>query len=128
MDGASPEPDGLLARGKSILRTLVNLGQSRLELFFVELQEERIRLLEALLLVMVGGVCATLALACFSFTLVVIFWDTHRVLVLILLTLGYAAGAALSCWQLRNHLRRWQTFSATLDQLKKDCACFKPPS
>src|SRR5512137_1778964 len=123
MDEAPHEPAGLLARGKRILRTLADLAQTRLELFLVEWQEAHLRLFDALLLVVVCGVCAFMALALFAFTLVVIFWENHRVLVLIVLTLGYAAGAGISFWNLRNRLRRWRAFSATLDQIKKDRAC-----
>ena len=125
MDEASHESDGVLARAQRILRTLFDLAQSRLELFLVELQEERVQLFDALLLVAVFGVCGLLALVLLTFTLVLIFWENHRVLVLILLTLGYAVGAGIAFWKLRNRLQRWPAFTATFDQLKKDRACFE---
>jgi uncharacterized membrane protein YqjE len=125
MDEAPHEPIGLLARGQRILRTLFDLAQTRLELFLVELQEQRVQVFDALLLVAVCSVCGLLTLVLLTFTLVVIFWETHRVLVLILLTLGYAGGATLAYWNLRNRLQRWPAFAATLDQLKKDRACIE---
>jgi uncharacterized membrane protein YqjE len=128
MDEASHEPDGLLARGQRILRTLFDLAQTRLELFLVELQEERVQLFDALLLVAACGVCGFLALALLTVTLVVIFWENHRVLVLVLLTLGYAVGAGISFWCLRSRLQRWPAFTATLDQFKKDRACIEKRS
>jgi uncharacterized membrane protein YqjE len=128
MDEAPHESGGLLARGKRILRTLADLAQTRVELFLVELQEEHVRLFDALLLVVVSGVCGLLALGLLTFTLVVIFWEDHRILVLIVLTLGYATGAGISFWNLRKRLRRWHAFSATLDQIKKDRACFEKQS
>lgn len=124
MDETQHEPAGLLASGKRILRILCDLTQNRMELFLVELREERIRQFDALLLVAVFLVCALMTLALLTFTLVVIFWDEHRVLVLALLTLAYATGAGVSFWMLRNRLRRWQAFAATLEQIKKDRACF----
>jgi uncharacterized membrane protein YqjE len=127
MDDPRHEPDGLLATGKRILRSVGDLVQSRLELFLLELKEERIRLLDALLLVAACGVCALMTLALFTFTLVVIFWE-HRGLVLVGLTLAYGAGAVASFWTLRNRLRAWQSFAATLEQIKKDRACLQKPN
>lgn len=124
MDDSQHEPGGLLATGKRILRTVGDLVQSRLELFLVELKEERIRLFDALLLVVACVVCALMTLALLTFTLVVVFWD-HRVVVLLLLTLVYGAGAGASFWALRHRLRQWQSFTATLDQIKKDRACLE---
>jgi uncharacterized membrane protein YqjE len=123
MDDLQHEPDGLLATGKRILRSVGDLVQSRLELFLVELKEERLRLFDALLLLAVCMVCALMTLAGLTFALVVIFWE-HRVVVLVLLTLVYAAAAAASFWTLRRRLRHWQSFDATLEQLKKDRACW----
>ena len=127
MDDPRHEPDGLLATGKRILRSVGDLVQSRLELFLLELKEERIRLLDALLLVAACGVCALMTLALLTFTLVVIFWE-HRVLVLVGLTLAYGAGAVAAFWILRNRLRHWPSFAATLDQIKKDRACLQKPN
>lgn len=124
MDDPQLEPGGLLAMGKRILRLVGDLVQSRLELFLVELKEEHIRFFDALLLVAACVVCALMTLALLTFTLVVIFWE-YRVLVLVLLTLFYAAGAGASLWTLRNRLRHWQSFAATLEQIKKDRACLE---
>jgi uncharacterized membrane protein YqjE len=119
---------GLLATARRMLRTLWELAESRLELFLLELKEERIQLFGAVLLVAAGMVCAGMTLMVLTLTLVVVFWDDHRVLVLVLLTLAYAAGAAGAFWSLRRRLQRWHAFAATLDQLKKDRACFDKPS
>jgi uncharacterized membrane protein YqjE len=125
MDESQQEPAGLLARGRRVLQVLYDLAQSRLELFLVELREERIRLFDALLVLACLFVCGLMTLVLLTFALVVIFWDEHRVLVLVLLTLAYAAGSVVSFFTLRNRLRRWQAFAATLDQIKKDRACFE---
>jgi uncharacterized membrane protein YqjE len=80
-----------------------------------------------LLLVAACVVCALMTLALLTFTLVVIFWE-YRVVVLVVLTLAYGAGAGASFWTLRNRLRHWQSFAATLDQIKKDRACLQKPN
>ena len=128
MDDPQHEPGGLLATGKRIFRSVGDLVHNRLELFLVELKEERIRLFDALLLVVICVLCTLMALALLTFTIVVIFWDEHRVLVLVLLTLVYGAGAGASFWSLRHRLRQWQSFSATLEQIKKDRACWEKQS
>ena len=107
MDDSQHEAGGLLATGKRILRSAGDLVQSRLELFLVELKEERIRLFDALLLVVVCVVCVLMTLALLTFTLVVVFWE-HRVVELVLLLLLYAGGAGAAFWTLRNRLRDWQ--------------------
>jgi len=128
MDEARHAPGGLLATGKRILRTLFSLGQSRLELFFVELQEERLRLFGTLMLLGTCLMCAFMALALLTLTLAVIFWEQHRILVLASLTLAYAAGAGWLYWKLRRRLQEWASFSATLEEFKKDQACLEKPN
>ena len=122
MDDSPQEPGGLLTAGKRILRSVCDLAQTRLELFLLELKEERIRLFDALVLVLVGVVFALMTLVLLTFTLVLIFWD-QRVLVLVLLTLLYGVGAGAAFWTLRKRLQDWQVFDATLGELKKDRAC-----
>jgi uncharacterized membrane protein YqjE len=125
MDEAQHESGGLFATGKRILRMLYSLAQTRMELFLVELQEERIRLFDALLLMGACLVCAFMALALLTATVIVIFWEQHRILVLVLLTLAYGAAAVWSFWRLRRRLEEWQSFSATTAQFKKDQACLE---
>ena len=128
MDDSQHEAGGLLATGRRMLRTIGGLVESRLELFLLELKEERVRLLDALLLVAACLVSALMTVAMLTLTLVVIFWQEYRVAVLVLLTLGYAVGAGVSFWTLRNRLRDWKSFAATLEQIKKDRACLEKPN
>ncbi|MBE0540894.1 MAG: phage holin family protein [Verrucomicrobia bacterium] len=124
MDDASREAGGMLATGRRMLGTLYDLAQNRLELFLLELREERLRVFDAILLVAVGVVCALMTLGLLTFALVVIFWE-YKVLVSVLLMLGYAGGAGGAFWALRQRLQRWQSFSASLEQFKKDSACLQ---
>jgi uncharacterized membrane protein YqjE len=113
---------------RRMLKTLHDVVENRVELFLVELREERLRLMELLLLLVIGAVCALMALLMITFGIVVLFWETHRVLVLTLIILTYAGAAAVAFGALRSRLRRWRAFAATLDQIKKDEACFKEKS
>lgn len=127
MSESSEAPGGAVSAGKRILRSVSELAQARFELFLVELKEERIRLVDAVLLLVVGVIGALMTLVLLTFTLVLVFWD-HRVLVLILLTASYGLTAGGAIWTLRRRLRDWNAFAATLDELKKDRACLDKPN
>jgi uncharacterized membrane protein YqjE len=116
---------GVFQTAQRLIRTLRAMAGNRIELFLLEVQEERIRIFDALFLLAAGLVCIMMALIMITFTVVIIFWDTHRLLVLGLLIAGYAVGALWALSRLRLLLSRWQAFSATLGQIKKDSECFK---
>lgn len=125
MDETPPNESGIFSSVTRLLRTLGDVGENRIELFLLEVQEERIRVFDALILLAAGIVCVAMTLFMITFTLVVIFWDTHRLLILTLLTVVYAVAAVVVLFKLHSSLKRWQAFSATLEQIKKDYACFK---
>ncbi|MGD1086354.1 MAG: phage holin family protein [Verrucomicrobiota bacterium] len=112
------------AATRNFARRLLTIGENRLELLTVELQEERERLLRAFLLAL--GVAAFGLLAGITLTaaVVVLLWDWP---VAVLLTLAFLYGAAAVClWRrLARLLRDWETLPASLDQLRKDRACLE---
>ena len=128
MDESPHAGDGVFSTLTRMLRTLRDAVENRVELFLVEWWEERVRLLDALVLLLAGTVCALMALLVATLAVVVIFWDTHRALVLILIILAYAGAAGAAFALLRSRVRRWRAFAATLEQIKKDRACFKETS
>jgi len=122
METASVRFTQLGATSKHIARRLLTIGENRLELLTLEVQEERERLLHAFLLAL--GVVAFGLLAGIAFTgvVVVLFWDYSPVAALLTLTGLYGVAAAVLYRRLTGWLRDWQTLSATLDQLRKDRA------
>jgi len=108
-----------------MLQTASQLLESRAELFLLELKEERVRLVAALLLALTVGICALMSLLLVTFTVVVVFWDSYRIPVLMALTVAYLAGAVGAFVSLRRRLRRWRAFAASLEQIKKDRACLE---
>jgi uncharacterized membrane protein YqjE len=128
MDGAPPTEGGVLSAAARLLKTLHDVVENRAELFLVELKEERVRLFYVLLLAAAGIVCTLMTLGMATLVVLVIFWDTHRLLVLTLITLAYGIAATVVFMKLRLRLQRWQAFTATLNELKKDCACLKKPN
>ena len=115
----------LASTSKHFARRLLTIGENRLELLTVEVQEERERLLHAILLalgVVAFGLVAGLTLTA---AIVVLLWAWSPVAVLLILT-GLYGGAAVCLYRrLTGLLRDWQTFSATLDQLQKDRVCLE---
>ena len=125
METASVRFKQLGATSKHIARRLLSIGENRLELLTLEVQEEREHLLHAFLLAL--GVVAFGLLAGIAFTgmVVVLFWDYSPVAALLTLTGLYGVAAVVLYRRLTGWLRDWQTLSATLDQLRKDRACLE---
>src|ERR1041385_2863052 len=128
MDPSTNSGPGLFSSAKRLLNTALAGAENRVELFLVELKEERIRVLDVLLLGSAAGVLGFMALLMVTVTLVVVFWDSARVQVLVALSACYTLGAIGVVWRLKVLLRNWSSFSATLDELKKDRACFEEKS
>ena len=89
----------------------------------VEVQEERERLLHAILLALGVAVFGLLAGITLTASFVVLLWLWSPVAVLLILTGLYGAGGVCLYRRLTRLLCDWQTLSATLDQLRKDRAC-----
>ncbi len=110
---------------KHIGRRLLTIGENRVELLRVEVQEERERLLRAILMAFGMVACALLASITLTAAIVILLWAYSPAAVLVVLTIIYAAAAALLGAKLMALLRDWQTLPATLDQLRKDRACLE---
>lgn len=125
MEEAAINASPLVAPSKDFARRLMTIGENRLELLMVEVQEERERLLHAVLLALGVALFAFLAGAALTVALVVVFWTLSPVGVLLILTALYG-GAALLLYRRFTVLQRdWKSFPATLDQLRKDRACLE---
>ena len=125
MEESSVNFNQLATTSKQFARRLLTIGENRLELLTVEVQEERERLLHALLLALGVAAFGLLASLTLTATIVVLLWAYSPIAVLIVLTTLYAAACIWLCRQLTGLLRDWQTLSATLDQLRKDRACLE---
>ena len=122
----TPDPSpGLFRSVKRLLNTALAGVENRIELFLVELREERFRVLDALLLGCAAGMLGFMALLTGTVTLVVIFWDSARVPVLVVLSASYSLGTLGVLWRLKILMQNWTSFPATLDELKKDRACLE---
>jgi uncharacterized membrane protein YqjE len=125
METATGSFKQLAATSRRFAQRLLTIGENRLELLAVEVQEERERLLRAILLALGVAAFGLLAGVALTGTIVVLLWDFSHVAVLLALTGLYGAAAAFLYRRLTVLLRDWKTLSATLDQLRKDCACLE---
>ncbi len=115
----------LATTSRRFAQRLLTIGENRLELLAVEVQEERERLLHAFLLALGVATFGLLAGITLTATIVVLLWPYSPVAVLLTLTGLYGAAGVWLSRRLAGLLRDWQTLSATLDQLRKDRACLE---
>ena len=115
----------LATTSKQVMRRLATIGENRLELLAVEIQEERERILHAFLLAL--GVAAFGLLAGVTLTagIAVLLWTWSPLAVLFGLTAIYAAAGIYLYRRLTGLLRDWQTLAASLNQLRQDRECLE---
>ncbi|HKC42402.1 MAG TPA: phage holin family protein [Burkholderiales bacterium] len=120
-EAGAPRPPGLFDSLARLGRTALALARTRVEILATELEEERIRVAQLALVVAGIAFCVQMAVLLAVALIVVLLWDTHR-----LITLGAAvaffliAGIAATAW-LRHRLRtRPKMFASTIGELLKD--------
>ena len=123
MANSTPSLEQLASTSKHLVRRLLTIGENRLELLSVEVQEGRERLLQAIMLALGVAAFGLLAGVALSTIVVVLLWGVSPVATLLVLTSLYATTAACLYRRLTLLLRDGQNFPATLDQLRKDRLC-----
>jgi len=113
----------LATTSKHFARRLLTIGENRLELLTVEVQEERERLLHACLMALGVATFGLLAGLTLTAAIVVMMWAFSPLAVLLALTALYGGIGIYLYRRLIGLLRDWQTLAASLDQLRKDRAC-----
>ncbi len=122
-DGTAPSPasGGLLGTVREFVLTVVQLLQTRLEIFASDLDEERLRLRGFLWLAAATIFCLGFAVVLGVVFVVAMLWDRFGVLAIGILSLVFLAlGTALTL-AIRNRARsRPRLFATTLDEFAKD--------
>jgi uncharacterized membrane protein YqjE len=118
------ERGGLFERGKRALDTLLQLAQLRLELLSTELEQEKLRLFDALLRALVGLLLLGLGLVGLLAFVVMAFQEAWRLPALALLTLALGGGGLWLLQAARAALRGppGGPFAQTLAELRRDRA------
>lgn len=113
--------EGLFLSLKNLTATLVAIVKTRLELLGTDLEEGRERLISLLVMGFVSLFCLCFGLVLLAILIVVIFWDTHRLIALGLLTGSFlVTGAILLQLTLRELKTMPRMFEASLSELSKD--------
>ena len=117
----APRPPGLAGSISRLARTALALLRTRLEILATEIEEERIRFAGLALVVAAIAFCLQMAVLLGVILMVVLLWESHRLLTLGILSGAFlVAGVALFLW-LRHRLRtRPRMFASTLGELVKD--------
>ena len=123
MEGIDQRRAGIFASLRGLLKTVLAIAQNRLELLLVELQQERWRFFDALLLAGAFLILSAMTLMVATITLVVVCVEAKRLDLLVALTLLGLVATIVAFWRLRKRLKTWAPFSGTLTELKKDKAC-----
>ena len=114
---------GLLGSAKRLLCTLTGIVSARLELLANELQEERLRLTQMLFFALAALFCFGMGLLLLTVFIVVLFWDSHRLMVLGGLSgIFFASGALLAMLLRSKAQQKSRLFSVSLGELVKDRA------
>jgi uncharacterized membrane protein YqjE len=121
-DPATPDAQhaGVMQSLRNLAATALGVLKTRFDLLVSEIEEERLRIIELL----VWGAAAMLFLAfglmMLTFAVIVVFWETHRLLAAVVLGLFYLAIAAAFFLTARARLQRPRLFKASLEELAKD--------
>jgi uncharacterized membrane protein YqjE len=133
MSEAESEPQvgpvsGLIGSLKNAVATLVAIAQTRLEIISTELQEEIGRAANLLLWAFVALLAGGIGLFLGALVLIFAFWDTHRLLVSLLVTGFFLLLSVVAVLVLRARLAsRPPLFGATIAELKRDQEHLRSP-
>jgi uncharacterized membrane protein YqjE len=121
MSSDEPPRRGVIESLRRLCDTGLALLQDRAELFAVEVQQEKERLVRLLVLAGVGVFLANTAVIVLTLTVVFMAGEDARVPVLIGLSVLYLLAATAAFFLLRKHLRSAPPpFNTTISELKKD--------
>ena len=110
---------------KRLAQRVCVIFENRLQLLMVEAQEERERVLLAILLALSAAAFGLLAGVALTVVIAVALWEHSPIVALLVLTLLYTSAAVFFYARLIRLQRDWQTLPQTLEQLKKDRACLE---
>jgi len=113
--------EGLIASVKSIATTLLAITRTRLELLSTDIEEGWIRLISLLAMAFVALFCLCFGVVLFAIFVIVLLWDTHRLLILGSLTgVFIIIGIVLCVLAIRTLKTMPRIFETSIIELTKD--------
>jgi uncharacterized membrane protein YqjE len=102
----------------------IGLVQTRIDLFAVELQQEKWRVVDLLLRTALIVILGILTLGLLTATIVYLLWGWSPLGALIGLTILFGVATLIVLWSIRRSLKSGpRPFAGTLAELKKDQSC-----
>src|SRR6185295_4309503 len=99
------------AASKRVFQSALDIGENRLELLLIEMQEARDCLLRLLILALLMAMFGLLAGITLTIGVVILFWDHSPLAAVAVLGSLYVAAALVLRAQLVQRHREWQLFS-----------------
>jgi uncharacterized membrane protein YqjE len=110
---------------KRIAQRMFVIVENRLQLLMVEAQEERERVLLAILLALCTAVFGLLAGVTLTVVIALALWEHSHIIALVVLATLYSIAAVFFYQRLGRLQQDWETLPGTLEQLKKDRQCLE---
>ena len=127
METPNHHREGFLSSFRVLGDSLLATVQDRLALFSVELQEEKFRLIQTFIWISAAIFTGMMAITFASLTLVYLFWESARLVVLGGLTLLYSGALVAIVIAFRRFIARQPSpFVATLQEIGEDRTCIRP--
>ena len=121
VEGSSAREQAQPSSLRAGLRKLLDYAETRARLAANEFEEQVLRLLEVALWAVAALFLFTVALVFVALFVVLLFWDTHRLLAAGLVAAAFIAGGAISVLMVRAGLAARPKFlAATIAEFQKD--------
>ena len=125
----APQGSGLFDSLRTLGASVVALIRTRAELIVVELEEEKERRKEMVVLAAAAGLFFGMSLLLVALFVVVLFWDTHRLLALGGVTVLYVCIGGWAYFRLQEKIRSAPPpFAATLTEFQNDLEALRGPA
>jgi uncharacterized membrane protein YqjE len=126
MSETGTKPGGMLASLRRMGDSFLALAQSRLQLFALELQSEKLRLMDALLWLSIAVALGAMGLIVGTVALAIYLWEMARYVGLALVSGLFVGAAVVIVWRLREGIRKGpMPLAGTIAEFKKDRACLQ---
>jgi uncharacterized membrane protein YqjE len=124
----TPAPGvGLLGSLRGLADGLLETARDRIELFSIELHEEKFRVIQLFIWISAAVFSALLAITFASLAVVYLFWETARLAVLGGFAVFYGAVFVTVLVYCRKFIARQpRPFGATIAELQSDRTCIRP--
>ena len=114
-------PSGVLASLRSLIAGVIALTHTRLQLLASDLEEQRLRALEMIVLGAIAFFCGAVGVLLVSAWIVIALWDQYRLLTLGILAAAYFVGCVVALVRLKSKmLARPPLFASSLAELHRD--------